>query len=158
FSRYLPMVQARGARTILWCRPERVPLLEKLKCGVDEIVTSTSPLPRFGFHCPLVSLPIVFRTSVATVPNEVPYFSVDANRTTFWRNQLAQMNDFKVGLCWRGSSRNPYNQQRHFDLSSLQPLAGVPNVSFLSLQVGDESEQLTSCGFEVINFAERLDA
>ena len=41
--------------------------------GVAEVLTGDIPFPPFDWHCPFVSLPRVFETSLATIPNAVPY-------------------------------------------------------------------------------------
>ncbi len=45
--------------------------------GVAEIVATGDPLPAFDYHCPLMSLPLAFRTDLANIPASVPYLRSD---------------------------------------------------------------------------------
>ena len=51
---------------------------------------------------------------------------------------------FLVGIAWQGSRANPIDRWRSFPLASLAPLANVPGVRLISLQVGDGVDQLAA--------------
>jgi hypothetical protein len=51
-----------------------------------------------------------------------------------------------VGVCWRGSSDHREDYKRSVSLSALAPLAQTPNVSLVSLQVGNGRENLLQDG------------
>ena len=77
FMRYVPLLAQRGARVIAWV-PKTLERVLRSVVGVAEVLTGDIPFPPFDWHCPFVSLPRVFETSLATIPNAVPYMSVDA--------------------------------------------------------------------------------
>jgi hypothetical protein len=77
FARYVPRVAERGARVIVEVPRPLVRLFESLR-GAAGIVETGTPLPEFDLHCPLMSLPRVFGTTIQTIPAGVPYLSAGA--------------------------------------------------------------------------------
>ncbi|MCQ4438395.1 hypothetical protein NO135_25650, partial [Clostridioides difficile] len=59
--RYVPRVKALGARVGVEAPGELKALFVTLD-GVDVLVARGAPLPPFAVHCPLLSLPLEFRT------------------------------------------------------------------------------------------------
>ncbi|MBV8146993.1 MAG: tetratricopeptide repeat protein [Gammaproteobacteria bacterium] len=144
FCRYVPLVAELGARVILGVpRPLRR-LLEPLP-GVALVVTPEDPIPEFDFHCPLLSLPLAFRTTLATIPACVPYLRAEARQVEAWRDRLGVRSKPRVGLVWSGGFRQQAperwsaNQRRNIPLTKLAPLAH-PQIEFYSLQKGEPAE------------------
>jgi hypothetical protein len=71
FCRYVPRIAA-GARTVLEVQAPLVRLLSRLP-GITEIVARGNRLPPFDLHCPLLSLPRAFGTTLDTIPATTPY-------------------------------------------------------------------------------------
>lgn len=141
FVRYVPMVAARGGTVILACVPELRRLLKDTP-GVMRWLMDGEPLPTFDVHCPLLSLPLAFGTSLQNIPQTVPYLHADAQDTARWREVLAaDTQAFKVGLVWAGRPTHINDRNRSLSLNALAPLAQVPGVSFYSLQKGPASQQ-----------------
>ncbi len=66
FCRYATLAAARGATVLLEVQPSLASLLAHLE-GVSEIIPSGGTLPAFDSHCPLMSLPLAFNTTLETV-------------------------------------------------------------------------------------------
>ena len=49
---------------------------------------------------------------------------------------------FKIGIAWQGNSAHPSDRKRSVHVSHFSPIAAIPGVVLLSLQVGQGSEQL----------------
>ncbi|MCS7033300.1 MAG: tetratricopeptide repeat protein [Phycisphaerae bacterium] len=142
FARYLPMLAERGATVILECPVALRRLLSHVR-GVSKVIAAGLRPPPFDLQAPLLSLPHVFGTTLATVPAEVPYLHVPQEVTEAWRGRLAaRLGRFNVGLIWRGNAKP--NPKRSIPLRELAPLASVSNVTFVSLQVGQQGEE-ASC-------------
>jgi hypothetical protein len=126
---------------------------------VDEVVAAGAPLPDFDCHAPLMSLPRLLGSTLATVPAEVPYLSADAGLVERWRRELSGVNACKVGIVWKGNPDNGADYRRSFKLTSLAPLAVVPGVELFSLQKGAGAEELADVvgEFRVTDLASRLD-
>ena len=82
FVRYASRVKQSGATVFLECQASLVSLLGRC-AGVDQVVSKGSPRPPFDVYAPLMSLPFVFKTSLASIPAPIPYVSADsgASRT-----------------------------------------------------------------------------
>jgi tetratricopeptide (TPR) repeat protein len=140
FVRFAPLVAALGGQVILAVQKPLAGLLSRVK-GVAGIVACGETLPGFDLHCPMMSLPHALGTSLATIP-AAPYLAADAARVQGWAARLPAGPGKRVGLVWAGSPR-PNEPQNHYAdrrrslrLRSLAPLAGVPGVQFVSLQLG----------------------
>src|SRR5271165_855252 len=66
FVRYAPILARQGARVIVEAQASLVDLLHSLE-GVAEVAAMDAPLPAFDLQCPLLSLPSVCRTTLATI-------------------------------------------------------------------------------------------
>jgi Flp pilus assembly protein TadD len=134
FARYAALVARAnaGARVVLECQPELARLLVSIGHRV-EVIAREQPLPPFDLHCPLLSLPLVFRTTLETIPAELPYLAADPADVETWCRRLAGPGGFRVGLVWSGKAR-AMNRWHNLALSDLAPLFQVGNARFFSLQ------------------------
>src|SRR5439155_23304738 len=107
------------------------------------------------------SLPMVFGTTLANLPNEVPYLVPPPERVDYWRSRLARDRAarLRVGLSWAGSPKNPRDRYRSMSLAALAPLAGIEGVAYYSLQKGEPAAQLAdarAAGLRVIDHTAEL--
>jgi hypothetical protein len=159
FIRYAPLVRQRGGKGLLVVPPPLLSLLARCP-GVDGLAAQGSPLPDFDIHAPLLSLPGLFRTTLATIPAEVPYLAADPQLVERWRREEDRLTGaFRVGLVWQGPSKHQWDRQRSLPLERFEPLARLPGVRLFRLQPGPGAEQLRSIGerFPVIDLGSRLD-
>ena len=134
FVRYVPMLAQRGATVILETAPALQTLFSGLK-GVNKIVPAGMRPPDFDLHIPLLSLPRIFGTTLATVPNQVPYVAVSAERLAAWKTRInAPGGSMKVGLVWAGNEKP--DPHRTCEPQNLSRLAQVQGVSFQSAEAG----------------------
>jgi hypothetical protein len=106
-----------------------------------------------------LSLPYVFRTTLDTVPNRIPYLVADPSKAAGWRQLLAGDSACRVGIVWRGSPRNPMDQVRSGSLAAFSPLAVIGGISLYSLQVGPASDEAMSppVGMRLTDHTARLE-
>ena len=141
-ARYLPMVLERAGRppgrVILAVARPLVRLLSifpEIQVIAAQVNGVGDPLPPFDVYCPAMSLPLVFRTTLETVPATIPYLHADPERAAYWRRRVGDLPGFRVGIAWAG---NPHNKQmdrrRSLTIDRLDPLAAIAGVSFVSLQ------------------------
>jgi tetratricopeptide (TPR) repeat protein len=146
FIRFAPLVKERGGRVIVECAPALVSLLANA-AGIERLIPRGTALPPFDVHVPLMTLPALLGTRLATVPAEVPYLAVDPDRVARWREVLADMPPgLRVGVVWQGNPEHRNDRRRSVPLTQLEPLARVPGVRLISLQVGTGAEQLSAVG------------
>ena len=87
FCRYVPLVAARGARVILDVQEPLRELLSGLS-GATQVISKGSALPNFDVQCPLLSLPLAFRTRLATIPPPISDLRASAQAVTDWDTRL----------------------------------------------------------------------
>jgi tetratricopeptide (TPR) repeat protein len=122
FCRYAKEVAALGANVVLEVQPSLLTLLADLE-GVAQVVARGAPLPAFDYHCPLMTMPLVFKTDLATIPANIPYVRSDPARVAAWREKLGNKSKPRVGLVWSGSMLLK-NDKRSMALAEMLPLAG----------------------------------
>jgi tetratricopeptide (TPR) repeat protein len=101
--RYVPRVADAGAEVILELPASLTSLLARAK-GVTQVIEKGQELPRFDLHCPLMSLPLAFGTTLETVPGEVPYVWPERDRVLEWRQRLGDVALPRVGVAWHGNA------------------------------------------------------
>jgi tetratricopeptide (TPR) repeat protein len=135
FCRYAPLV-AEQADVVLEVPGPLVRLLTSLP-GRGRIVARGETLPRFDLHCPLLSLPFAFRTTLETIPRSIPYLTADTAAVAAWRVRLAALEGLRVGVCWAGNpAAELIDRRRSVGLARLAALGAVAGVHFVSLQKG----------------------
>jgi Flp pilus assembly protein TadD len=158
FVRYAPLVQERGGLVLVECQPSLAALLERCP-GIDGLAARGSPLPDFDVQIPLLSLPGIFQTTLATVPKTGPYVFADQQLVEHWRSELGTADGFKIGIAWKGNAKYPGDRQRSIPLHHFLTLAGIPGVHLFSLQKGPGREQLAELaeGRRITDLDSRLD-
>jgi len=132
FIRFLPQVRERVRTIHLACHPGLVRLFSELE-GLAGIVTEKQEVPRCDFHCPLLSLPRIFGTTLETLPRTVPYLPVPTVQQT-----VGTMP--RVGLVWRAGAPNAGGSYRSATLRELLPWAEAP-VEWVNLQKDANAEE-----------------
>jgi tetratricopeptide (TPR) repeat protein len=158
FLRFVPLVKERGGRVLVASQKPLLPLLSACP-WIDRLVALGEPLPEFDVQAPLLSLPRILGTTLATLPARVPYLSADAKLVQRWRDELAAYPGFRIGVAWQGNPENPADRHRSFPLDSLAPLTGLPGVRLFSLQKGPGVEQIDGRvgRFPLVELGSRLD-
>jgi len=130
--RYVPLLAARGATVILAVPPALASLMRSLP-SISEILTGAQALPKHDYQCPLMTLPLAFRTTPDMIPAPVPYLSADLARVDAWRQRLGPRTKPRIGLVWGGRRYAPINYPRDISLAALRPLL-LLDADFISLQ------------------------
>jgi tetratricopeptide (TPR) repeat protein len=148
FARYALEARRRGGRTIIECHAPLVELLAGSNLA-DQVIPLQSPLPPFDTHAPLMSLPHILKLRPERFWSG-PYLVPNPQHVERWRSRLAQLDGFKVGICWRGNREHIFDAQRTLQLAAIAPLARVPGVRLISLQKDATAEEIAQAGFEVL--------
>ena len=144
FCRYVPQVAQRAARVIFEVQKPLTDLMKTLAGGA-QIIAKGDPLPDFDVHCPLISLPLVFDTQLATIPGETPYLFAAQSKSGAWRDRLGRHVRPRIGLVWAGDPRKSLpnahrlDQQRSVAFDVLAPILEVRECEFYSLQKGEQA-------------------
>lgn len=166
FCRYLPLLKEQGAtRITLVCKPELKSLMTTLS-GVDAVfaLNDTAALQEHDFWTLPMSLPLHFKTELATIPARLPYLHTVPGRIARWSQRLSSLpsSGLRVGLVWKGNAMHANDSHRSLPgISTLAPLWSVPGVQFISLQTGlnvtaasDQTLSLLHFGDDIADFAD----
>jgi tetratricopeptide (TPR) repeat protein len=158
FIRYASLVAGRGARVVVECQKELKTLLQNVG-GIHNVVAYGEQLPEFDIHCPLLSLPLLFDTTLETIPAGIPYINAGALSRERWRVKVQHDNARrKIGLVWAGSPTNTRGRYRSCPLETFSPLAGIDDITFYSLQKGEASQQAKNPpkGMKLVDYTEEI--
>ncbi len=140
--RYVPLVAQRSARVVLEVPSELLSLAASLE-GVAQLLTRGDSLPPFDWHCPLMSLPLAFSTTLETIPTQTPYLAAPRTGRPAWFS-TATAGRLQVGLVWAGNPKNKVDHRRSLPLAELAPLFAVEQVDLYSLQRGGTPGEIVS--------------
>lgn len=121
FCRYAKLVADLGARVILEIQKPLLKLFANLD-GVAKLVSKGGVLPPFQFHCPLMSLPLAFRTRLDNIPAASGYLRADAGKIEAWRARLGNKTKPRVGLVWSGNHLHKNDPNRSIPLTDFTRL------------------------------------
>jgi len=136
FARYIPLVAERFDEVLLGCSAELAPLLARIP-GVSQSFHRWNEIPGHAAYCRLSSLALVFRTTVDTIPNGVPYLTAEPTRLAHWAGWLEAAHPPgtpRIGLAWSGRPTHPNDRRRSIRLERLAPLGRAAPARFVSLQ------------------------
>ena len=105
FCRYATEVSRSGATVILAVQPPLISLVANLP-GVHKVLTYKELVPDFDFHCPLLSLPLAFKTRIGSIPTLVPYLHAPEAAIRSWTEKLGALPLLSIGLAWSGNARH----------------------------------------------------
>ncbi len=142
FIRYAPLVKQLGPTVVVECQKPLMNLLATCR-GIDRLVAFEDDLPPADFHLPLLSLPGALKTSLETIPADVPYLSAREDLVQDWRARLKELSGFRIGINWHGRFGI---SRRDIPLDSCATLAQSPGVRLVNLQKGASAEELAALG------------
>ncbi|HLZ06217.1 MAG TPA: tetratricopeptide repeat protein [Bradyrhizobium sp.] len=133
FARYVPLLAARGANVVLVVQGGLCPLLSGLP-GVSACLPfGTRQFPPFDMHCPIMSLPLAFGTTLDTIPPASYLPPLPSEKVQAWKARLGAHDRLRVGLAWSGNPKQGNDRRRSMPLRTLAPLFDC-DATFVSLQ------------------------
>jgi tetratricopeptide (TPR) repeat protein len=145
FIRYAKLFDP-DVKLIIQCQLPLIDLVSGIRLGAEVIAPGDTPPPH-DFHCPLMSLPLAFGTTVDTVPHFDRYLFAPSRHVKKWGALMGQIAGPKVGIVARGSSSFSNDKNRSFNLKAL--VARLPkHASYVVLQKDlsdDERTFIDSC-------------
>lgn len=151
FCRYVRLVKERAKSVTLMVPTELASLLQGLS-GVDALLIQggaelaagleAGNFGHFDFQCPLMSLPLAFKTELDSIPNafsqggsyaalitdshSYAYLQCDEDKGRIWRERLARTGPAsqRVGVAWRGNPAHINDRFRSIELQEF--MAALP--------------------------------
>lgn len=153
FCRYIKKFAELQCTVLLEVERPLMRIIESL-LPAAQIFEKGADLPAFDFHCPLMSLPLAFNTTVETIPFPSSYLAVNQDRMRWWQEYIGETKKPRIGLVWKGNPDHPKDQKRSIKLASIiNDLTSDFEWYSLQLQISDEekclidqSTHLTYCG------------
>jgi len=157
FCRYAQLVAKLGAKVFLEVQPPLVQLLNSLE-GVNQIIANGSELPDFDYQCPLLSLPLAFKTTLENIPSPLGYIKNDKEKLIKWQAHLGEKLKPRIGIVCSGSAAHKNDRNRSLTLSKL--VEHLPsNYEYISLhkEVRDIDQQVLMDRSEIKHFGNILE-
>jgi len=162
FSRYVPLVAALGAKVILEVPNALIKLLNDLD-GISQLIAYGDELPEFDYQCPLLSLPLAFKTDLKKIPSPTSYLKSNNSKVDNWRIRLGKKIKPRIGLVWSSTSSFPNDSKRSITLAELLPALPKDGFEYICLQkeikpvdqlVLNSNPQIKFFGSELLDFTE----
>jgi hypothetical protein len=149
FIRYAPRIREIARSVTIEAQPKLKRILGESDLA-DSVITWSEPEPSWDQQIEVIELPRIFRTTVATIPNRVPYLSARALSPEFL---YAGPDSLRVGLAWTSSLFNP---ARSIPIEALSPLFNMSGVTFVALQAGPEHTEIAPWSAHVLDLHHRV--
>jgi len=149
FIRYAPLLSRLGAQVKLTCVQGLVRLLAMVE-GITEVIPlSETVVCDCDCYVPIMSLPYLFGTTMATIPSQVPYIKLNSHNQTHLPAAVESPHeDLKVGIVWASGMRyydaNLFRiyQQKSAPLEMFMQFLELPKVKLYSLQLGKDAQEI----------------
>lgn len=145
FIRYAKLFDP-DVNLIIQCQMSLMELISLMGISAQIIAPGDEPLSH-DFHCPLMSLPLAFGTTIDTVPHFDQYIYAPYDHLGKWDAFLSSITGPKIGIVARGSSTFSNDENRSFDLKSLASQL-LKHATYIVLQKDlsdDERAFIDSC-------------
>ena len=102
--------------------------------------------PIYDARAPLMSLPLILKQGLSSIPAEVPYIAALEDDTARWKSiidsETLPSTSLKVGIVWAGNPTHRNDRNRSCALEHFRTLARIPGVQLFSLQKGPQESLL----------------
>ena len=148
FSTCLPDVAELGMDVILECDPRLVPAFKRAfpdwqiraeLIGANRFPSSSD----FDIHCPVGSLPSLFRKKIDDFNNQSILFTANLDVKEKYSKLLQPFRDkLLVGISWRGGKLSITRNANYTSILDWKEILMLSNCQFVNLQYGECEEEL----------------
>ncbi len=159
FVRYAKKLKELGATVYLQTFGPLVKLLSACPY-LDKVIRQGDPLPKADTRIPLLSLPLVFKTTLDTMPTDIPYLYAQNDLIEQWHKKICPDKNFKIGICWHAKPiylEDHVYTRRSVPLEKFLPLTALPGISLYSLQKNFGTNELNETMHRIQTFGSELD-
>ena len=133
FARYVERVAQLGAKVIFEAPKSLVEIFRSLS-GISQIIIKGDQLPEFDFYCPLMSLPLAFKTNLESIPSKPAYYKADPNKVMKWAEKLGPKTRPRIGIAWSSVSNFKNDAKRSLQLSEFIKALPAEGCDYICLQ------------------------
>lgn len=132
FARFLAPLRLQALCVTVWAQPSLIPLLATLRVPIAlEPLHDGVPSVPYDADIEIMELPHAFRTTLDSLPADVPYLHVPPAPCAAGRLP-------RVGIVWRAGDWDP---RRSIPFEQLAPLFGIRTVEWYGLQLAPTPEE-----------------
>ena len=151
FCRYVPLLIEAGVHVALETQAPLLPLLQnQFGCNVTQIGQAHEEV---DYQIPLGSLPLLFKTTVDTIPANAPYLKVSDSKVLEWQNKLCLKRDKpNIGIACSGNIKFDleHGNTRPIPLDLLGQLSQVANLYLIQKEVRPTDQQYLDTHPEIV--------
>ena len=150
FVRYVELVAKLGAKVILEAPKSLAEIFKSLN-GVSQIIIKGDALPDFDFYCPLMSLPLAFKTNLQSIPSNLSYLNADPKKIESWLEKLGPKKKPRIGIAWSSASSFKNDAKRSLQLSEFLKALPEDGYDYICLQ-----KEIKDCDKEALASNENI--
>lgn len=119
FIRYAGLLKRVAAEVVVWAQASLIPLLRTVE-GIDRLLPLHDGMPDVGYDVDVevTELPYVFRSTLETIPADVPYVHVEPA-------SLPRSDGLRVGLIWQSGDWDVRRSVPFTEIRRLGELEGM---------------------------------
>jgi len=158
FCRYISMLVEEGAQVIFEVQK---PLLSLLKRNINcEVVEKYDPKFMANYQTPLLTLPLIFKTTLNSIPRINPIIYPSEQSLTKWNKFFSNSNKkLNIGISCSGNSQHLNDRNRSMPLIDFLPLLSIANLHLIQKDIRQEDAkclieypEIKHWGSELIDF------
>ena len=139
------MKKLKPKKIILYLDKPLIPLFSEFYNEI-KILEKGKKIPKnIDYYCSLLSLPLLFKTTLNSIPKKIPYLSYNHDKFLNWKYQLGKKNATRIGLVWSGSNAHKDDRNRSLLLNKFSSILQLP-FEFHSLQ-----KEIRDCDINTLN-------
>ena len=139
FIRFIALVKKLTSKVYLEVDKRLVKLFKDSNI-LDNIFAAGEQLPEFDYHCPLLSLPLKFSTTLENIPSTKQYIFPNSQKDKKWKD-IIDRSKINIGIAWK-TKTNVQVQDRSIQLDNFNEISSLKNVSLYSLQIFDAEDEI----------------
>jgi len=155
FCRYIPLLIDRGAQITFLVQPALLELFNnQFNCFITSSVDNNI---NFDYQVPLLTLPKLFKTSIASIP-AVPKINIKPLKQLMWSKKLKfSKNKLNIGLATSGSPTQKNDHKRSMKLESIEPLLDQGNFFLFQKDLKKDDIEFLERRSEIIYVGDQIE-
>jgi ADP-heptose:LPS heptosyltransferase len=164
FVRYAQWLKSLGATVLVGTQAPLTKLFQSCP-WIDQVIGEGESFQADFWVFPM-SLPMLAKTELGTIPAKVPYLFAQETKIQKWAAWLSNLGIDKkkpiVGICWQGASHHVQDSKRSIPAQALSNLVNLEGYQFIGLTKGENAQlsyeiggkTLHNAGPKIANFAD----
>ncbi len=156
FSRYIPLLIESGAQVIFETPKSLLNLLaQNIHC---QVVEDYDPKFMADYQAPLLSLPLIFKTSLKSIPPINPVITPSEKSLVKWGKRLSTSNKkINIGIACSGNSQHQNDRNRSMPLINFLPLLSIANLYLIQKDIRQDDAKCLIDHPEIKHLGDDLD-